>query len=352
MRRRVVVTGLGVVSPIGNTVRAFEQSLRDGRSGVRAMPDWEGIEGFDTRVAAPVAEGLDEREIPRPYRRSMGPQAIYAALAARRALEDARLETSVVTGGRCGLAIGSTLGSAESTHDFFRLYFQKRSVVGIKGTAFLRCMGHTCAANVALLLGLTGRVIAPLSACASGSQGIGVGYETIQSGAQDVMLCGGADEAHFTAAITFDLVKGTSTRFHDRPECTPRPFDALRDGLVVGAGGGNRGARGPRARPCAGRADPGGAHRVRDELRRGTHQPAPGRGYGALHAARDEKRTARSLRYSVYQRPRDGDAARRRRRSGPRPARCSATAFPFRASKGRPVIRSARVGRSKRSPRC
>ena len=238
MSRRVVVTGLGVVSPIGNTIGAYERALRDGRSGVRYMADWEGIEGFDTRVAAPVAEGLNEREIPRPKRRSMGPQAIYAALATQRAIEDAQLEEGIVKGGRCGLSIGSTLGSAQSTHDFFRLYFERNSVVGIKGTAFLKCMGHTCAANVALLLGLTGRVVAPLSACASGSQGIGAGYEAIKSGAQDVMLCGGADEAHFTAAITFDLVKGTSTHFHDRPDCTPRPFDAHRDGLVVGGGSG------------------------------------------------------------------------------------------------------------------
>lgn len=236
--RRVVITGMGTVSPIGNDLAAVEASLRAGTSGVRYMSEWDGIEGFYTRVAAPPAEGLDEKVIARPFRRSMGPQAIYSALAARQAVAQAGLPEAQVKGGRCGLSIGSTLGSAQSIHDFFGTYFEKKSVVGIKGTAFLQCMGHTCAANVALMLGITGRVLAPLSACTSGSQGIGAGFEAIRSGAQDVMICGGADEAHFTAAITFDLVRGTSTHFHDRPQATPRPFDADRDGLVVGGGSG------------------------------------------------------------------------------------------------------------------
>lgn len=236
--RRVVITGMGAISPIGNDLASVEGSLRAGTSGVRFMPDWDGIEGFGTRVAAPPAEGFDVKAIPRGFRRSMGPQAMYAALATRQAVAQAGLPEEVVKGGRCGLSIGSTLGSAKSIHDFFGAYFDKKSVVGIKGTAFLQCMGHTCAANVALMLGIRGRVLAPLSACTSGSQGIGAGYEAVKSGAQDVMICGGADEAHFTAAITFDLVRGTSTHYHDRPEATPRPFDADRDGLVVGGGSG------------------------------------------------------------------------------------------------------------------
>ena len=237
-RRRVVVTGMGVVSPIGNDLETVQDSLLNGTTGVRYMQDWDGIEGFYTRVGAPPAPGLDEKSIPRPYRRSMGPQAIYSALAARQCIAQAGLTDEQVRGGRVGLSIGSTLGSARSIHDFFGAYFEKKSVVGIKGTAFLQCMGHTCSANVALMLGITGRVLAPLSACTSGSQGIGAGYESIVAGAQDAMICGGADEAHFTAAITFDLVRGTSTHFHDRPEATPRPFDKDRDGLVVGGGSG------------------------------------------------------------------------------------------------------------------
>lgn len=236
--RRVVISGMGTVSPIGNTLVEVEAALRSGRSGVRYMHEWPDIEGFYTRVAAPPAPGLDERSIPRKFRRSMGPQAIYSALAAQQAIAQAGLTEAEVQGGRTGISLGSTLGSAQSIHDFFSAYFEKKSVVGIKGTAFLQCMGHTCAANVGLMLGITGRVMAPLSACTSGSQAIGAGYESILAGVQDVMICGGADEAHFTAAITFDLVRGTSTHFHDRPEATPRPFDRDRDGLVVGGGSG------------------------------------------------------------------------------------------------------------------
>lgn len=236
--RRVVITGMGAVSPIGNDLQSVEASLRSGHSGVRFMHEWQEIEGFVTRVAAPPAAGLNDKEIPRKFRRSMGPQAVYSALAARQAIAQAGLTDQQVRAGRTGLSVGSTLGSAQSIHDFFGSYFEKKSVVGIKGTAFLQCMGHTCAANVALMLGITGRVLAPLSACTSGSQGIGAGYEAILAGAQDVMLCGGADEAHFTAAITFDLVRGTSTHFHEQPQATPRPFDRDRDGLVVGGGSG------------------------------------------------------------------------------------------------------------------
>lgn len=229
---------MGAVSPIGNDLESVEAALRSGQSGVRFMHEWQEVEGFITRVAAPPAAGLNDKEIPRKFRRTMGPQAIYSALAARQAIMQAGLTEAQVQSGRTGLSVGSTLGSAQSIHDFFGSYFEKKSVVGIKGTAFLQCMGHTCAANVALMLGITGRVMAPLSACTSGSQGIGAGYEAILAGAQDVMICGGADEAHFTAAITFDLVRGTSTHFHDQPQATPRPFDRDRDGLVVGGGSG------------------------------------------------------------------------------------------------------------------
>jgi 3-oxoacyl-[acyl-carrier-protein] synthase II len=106
----------------------------------------------------------------------------------------------------------------------------------MSGTAYLKFMSHTCAANLALSYGIRGRVVPTVSACASGSQAIGVGYETIRAGHAEVMLCGGAEELHFLHAGVFDIMYATSTRFNAAPDQSPRPFDRQRDGLVIGEG--------------------------------------------------------------------------------------------------------------------
>ena len=166
----------------------------------------------------------------------MGPQALFAALAARDAVADAGIDEAALHSGSVGVSIGSTMGSPEALTAFFRHLVGTSSLRGIKSTAFLQTMAHTCAANVAVLFGITGRMMAPVSACTSGSQGVGTAFEAIRYGLQDAMICGGADEAHFIAAGTFDLVGGASRR--EDPNATPRPFDADRDGLVVGEGSG------------------------------------------------------------------------------------------------------------------
>lgn len=236
--RRVVVTGMGIVSPIGHDLATVEAALRATGTGVRRMHEWDDVDGMKTQVAAPIAPGLDPQRIPRKFRRAMGPQAVYAAVAARQAVVQAGLDEATLTGGRCGIACSSTMGSAERMYAYYDHIIGKQTVRGLKGTAFFTVMGHTCAANLAVYLGVTGRVLAPMSACTSASQSLGAGFEAIRYGQQDVMVCGGADEAHFTAAATFDTVNGTSCGYHDAPERTPRPFDADRDGLVVGEGAG------------------------------------------------------------------------------------------------------------------
>lgn len=238
MREAVVITGVGCISPIGNDVVAVEAGLRAGASGVRHIAAWATIDGLGTRLAAPVIEALDARALPRRNRRSMGPQAVFAALAAQQAVADAGLDESTLRGGRTGVSVGSTLGSLESQHTFYEQVIGRGTVAGLRATLFPQFMGHTCAANVALLLGITGRVIAPISACTSGSQAIGAGLEALRLGVQDVMICGGADEAHYTAAATFGTAGAASVRFNDTPDRSPRPFDADRDGLVVGEGAG------------------------------------------------------------------------------------------------------------------
>jgi 3-oxoacyl-[acyl-carrier-protein] synthase II len=113
---------------------------------------------------------------------------------------------------------------------------QREGVRGLKSTTFLQLMNHSASANVALMLGITGRVWSPSAACASASQAIGQGYESIAAGDQDTMICGGSEELHATTAIIFDILGGTSRAFNESPHQTPRPFDRRRDGVVVGEG--------------------------------------------------------------------------------------------------------------------
>lgn len=234
---RVVVTGIGIVSPIGNDATAVVESLRSLRSGIRTVESWRGIDGLSSHVAG-LCEGLDlQAAIPRRFRRSMGRVAQLASFATGRAIADAGLEESFVHGGRVGLAVGSTTGSPASTLDYYANILGP-GVRANKSTGFLQVMSHTCAANVALAYGIHGRVWSPSSACTSGSQAIGLGYETLRAGLHDVMLCGGAEEVHYTTAATFDLVAAASSRYNDRPHETPRPFDKDRDGLAVGEGAG------------------------------------------------------------------------------------------------------------------
>ncbi len=121
---------------------------------------------------------------------------------------------------------------------FFADYMTDRSVERMSSTLFFQIMNHSCAANVAQVLGITGRVLAPSSACATGGQAVGLGYETIALGRQELMLCGGADEFHALTAATFDIMNAASTRFNDAPRMTPRPFDRDRDGVVCAEGAG------------------------------------------------------------------------------------------------------------------
>jgi 3-oxoacyl-[acyl-carrier-protein] synthase II len=235
-QRRVVITGMGLLSPIGNTLESVLSALRTGKSGVRAMPAWSAYEGLHTRVAA-LVENLDEKAIPRESRRSMGRVSMLAAAATEQALVQARINRDVLSSGRAGISMGQTVGSPAASALFFES-LRTESVRSLKSTTFFQLMGHSAAANMALMFGVTGRVWAPAAACASSTQAIGQGFETIRDGYQDLMLCGGAEEVHVSTAATFDIVGGTSRAFNDTPSLTPRPFDRRRDGLVVGEGAG------------------------------------------------------------------------------------------------------------------
>jgi 3-oxoacyl-[acyl-carrier-protein] synthase II len=237
MTRRVVITGVGLTSPIGNDLASVSAALREGRHGIRAMPEWSGIQALATRVGAPV-DDLDLSSFPRKKIRTMGRVSLLSTYATDQAVEDAGLDPEALASGRTGLCHGSTQGSTADLETFARTLFESSSLEGIPGSLYLKFMSHTCAANLAQYYGITGRVIPTVAACASASQAIGLGFETIRHGLQDVMVCGGAEEMHVMHAAAFDLVFAASSGFNDRPEATPRPYDRDRDGLVIGEGAG------------------------------------------------------------------------------------------------------------------
>ena len=235
--RRVVITGMGVISPFGNGVTELMNGIEEGRSTVQRMEGWDQYVGLRSLVGAPV-EIRDEKRIPRQKRRSMGRMSIFAAQAADEAIADAGITLAQENLWRVGCIIGSTMGSAKSINDAFEIMLPKKDLSQLNSTQFFQCMSHTAASNVAQYLGLNGMIMAPAAACASALHAIGTAYDLIRLGRQDVLFCGGAEELHPTVTGAFDILFATSTKYNDHPQKTPRPFDRDRDGLVCGEGSG------------------------------------------------------------------------------------------------------------------
>jgi len=236
-QRRVVITGLGAVSPLGSGVARLWEGLLAGETAVRHCPALTELRGLRTTVAAEVPE-LDSRTIDRKKRRYMSKMSLCVTISAQEALQMASLTADQVQSPRTGVCFGSTTGSTQETESFFRTMLKTESIEGLKSTHFFKIMNNSCAANLAQALGIRGRLIAPAAACATGTIAIGLAAETIAAGKQDVMIAGGADELHPLTVSVFDTFEASSRAYNDRPELTPRPFDKDRDGIVCGEGAG------------------------------------------------------------------------------------------------------------------
>ena len=234
--RRVVVTGLGIVSSIGNDAATVTESLRAGRSGIVAAPSY-AERGFRSRVHGAIdldpAEHIDKRVL-----RFMGPGAAYAFIAAQQAIAEAGLSEDEVKSERLGLVAGS---GGPSTSNFFVAH----NVVQEKGSPkrmgpymVPRCMSSTVSANLATALGIRGMSYSITSACSTSLHCIGVAAEQIAMGRQDAMLAGGGEELDWTLSCLFDAMGAMSSKFNDTPEKASRAFDADRDGFVISGGGG------------------------------------------------------------------------------------------------------------------
>ena len=233
--KRVVVTGIGAISPLGNTFEDTWQAARGGKRGVKFMPEWSDIVGIRTHVAAPSAAFELPAHYTRKRVRSMSRAGVMAVRASEMALEDSGLNGDpILIGGDAGVAYGSCLAGSDMMLDIAS-HCLSRDARGMQASAFTQAMSHSCAANISIFFGLRGRVIPTSSACTSASQGIGYAVEAIRSGAQKVMVAGGSEELSTALLFLFDSMYATSP-CKEESLLAPRPFDIGRDGLVIGEG--------------------------------------------------------------------------------------------------------------------
>ena len=233
--KRVVITGAGAISPLGNDWASVHARLRSGRNAVQRIDAWDIYDGLNTKLGAPAAAFELPAHYNRKTTRSMGRVALMAVRASEVALEGAGLLGDPILGsGKVGVSNGSSAGTHSATGDFGRM-LNEHTTAGINATTYIKMMSHTAPVNIGVFFGLTGRVITTSSACTSGSMGVGSAYETVRAGKQVAMLGGGSEQMDATASAVFDTLFATSVR-NDEPQLTPRPFDANRDGLVLGEG--------------------------------------------------------------------------------------------------------------------
>ncbi len=234
--RRVVITGLGIISPIGNSAAEVTDSLRAGRSGIRAEPTY-AEHGFRSQIAGipqiDLAEHIDKRQL-----RFMGPTAAYAYLAMEQAIADSGLSDEEVSNERTGLVAGS---GGPSTSNFFTAFdavISKGAPKRMGPFMVTRCMSSTVSACLATPFKIKGVNYSITSACSTSAHCIGNGTELIQMGKQDIVFAGGGEEVDWTLSCLFDAMGAMSSKYNDAPETAARAFDATRDGFVIGGGGG------------------------------------------------------------------------------------------------------------------
>ena len=234
--RRVVITGIGIVSPIGNTAAEVEASLRAGKSGIVAAPEY-AERGFRSQVHGMpqivLEDHIDKRDL-----RFMGPGAAYNFIAMRQAIADSGLTEAEVSNERAGLIMGS---GGPSTSNFF----QAHNIVVEKGAPkrmgpfmVTRCMSSTNSACLATPFKIKGVNYSITSACSTSAHCIGNGTELIQMGKQDIVFAGGGEELDWTLSCLFDAMGAMSSKYNDAPATASRTYDATRDGFVIAGGGG------------------------------------------------------------------------------------------------------------------
>ena len=233
--QRVVVTGMGIVSCLGNSLDEVSAALRTGRSRIERIDAWRE-RGFASQVAG-VASVAHEPPFERKLERFMGDTARFACHAARQAIGDAGLDPAVLRSPRAGTVIGSGVGTM-STYDAALAIAHARGVEKVPPYTVPQAMSSTASANVAQVFGLEGVSYSPSSACTTSALAIGQAMQLIQTGRQQIVLAGGSESLHDNMTLMFDAMGALSRRFNDTPQRASRPYDTERDGFVIASGGG------------------------------------------------------------------------------------------------------------------
>ncbi|MCR5184286.1 MAG: beta-ketoacyl-ACP synthase [Opitutales bacterium] len=235
--RRVVITGMSAISALGNDREAMWQRMHVFENCVKNNPDWEQYKGLRSRLSAPMTD-YQMPAYDRKQMRTMSEVSVLGIDATEKALADAGIpqNSETLCGGKMGVAYGSCTGSLVEHYTLSTLYEQK-SVSAFNSGTYVKMMGHTVPVNIGLFFKTTGRLLPTSTACTSGSLSIGLAYETIKYGLQDLMIAGGSESLSLPQVCIFDALFATSTK-NDTPEKSIRPFDKDRDGLVIGEGAG------------------------------------------------------------------------------------------------------------------
>lgn len=232
--RRVVITGMGIVSCIGNDQQQVLSSLRHGRSGIRYVPDYEEM-GLRTHIAGRPDIDL-EAAIGRKQRRFMTDASCYAAISLQQAIDQAGLTIEQVSSPRTGVVAGSG-GSCSSQIIETIDIFKERGLRKVGPYRVTRTMGSSVSANLATSFAIKGVNYSLTSACATGSHAIGHAMELIQWGKQDIVFAGAGEDEHWSSTVQFDAMGALTTSGNDHPQQASRPYDADRDGFVIAGGG-------------------------------------------------------------------------------------------------------------------
>ncbi len=232
--RRVVVTGMGIVSCLGNSVEDVLNSLQTGQSGIRFNESYRD-QGFRSQVSGSVE--VDTSVIDRKLRRFMGQSAMYSFLAMEQAIASAQLPEALISSDRTGLIAGSGGASCSTQVEAIDL-MRERGVKRIGPYMVPRIMTSTVSACLATAFKIRGVNYSMSSACATSAHCIGHAMEQIQAGKQDIVFAGGGEEEDWSLTMLFDAMGALSTKFNDVPHTASRPFDSGRDGFVIAGGGG------------------------------------------------------------------------------------------------------------------
>ena len=234
--RRVVITGIGIISPIGNSLAEVEASLRAGKSGIVFAEDY-AEHGFRSRVKGQpnivLEDHIDKRDL-----RFMGDGAAYNFIAMRDAIADAGLTAAEVSNDRAGLVMGSGGPSTKSFYRAHAIVNETGSPKRIGPFGVTKGMSSTNSACLATPFRIKGVNYSITSACSTSAHCIGNGTELIQMGKQDIVFAGGGEELDWTLSCLFDAMGAMSSKYNDTPETASRPYDATRDGFVIAGGGG------------------------------------------------------------------------------------------------------------------